>query len=219
MCSITIISSFHKNIGYCNPEELLKIIEDLQPEVIFEELDNYYFNKIYTDGIAPNSNEAKAIISYLKKYPINHIPVDTYQFDYCELFEGGDEIGRKNLEYKNLWSQHLSRIVKQGYTYLNSSECINVVDRLKKLEQSTLAEINDESLSESYKNELRIYEKREYEIIRNIYDYCRNKSFNQGILVCGLEHRIGLKQIIQKFETTDIKLNWSFYNTTNNGTI
>lgn len=215
MCSITIISSFHKNYGKCNPDELLKIIENLQPEVIFEELDIDYFNNIYLEGNSPKSNEANAIISYLRKHPIEHIPVDTYQFDYSELFDGGDEIGRRNPDYKKLWRHHLSMLVKHGYTYLNSNDCISIVNRIKELEQSTLAEINDEKLLASYKTELIMYGKREYEILRNIYDYCKQSPFDQGILICGIDHRIRLKQIIREFESNEnIKLNWSLYKTT-----
>lgn len=218
MCSITVISSFHKNYGKCNPDELLKIIEHLQPEVIFEELDIDYFNWIYADGNSPSSNEAIAIIRYLKKYPTNHIPVDTYQFEYSELFDGGDVIGRRNPEYYNLWSQHLSKISRHGYTYLNSNDCLNIVNRLKVLELNTLAEINDEKLSSSYKTELIIYEKREFEMLRNIYDYCKESPFDKGIFICGIDHRKGLNKIIREFESNEnIKLNWRFFNTTSNG--
>jgi len=216
MYNITVISSFHNNIGNCNPNELLKIIDDLQPEVIFEELNIDSFNRIYSEGNSPNSNEAKAIIRYLKKYPIEHIPVDTYQFEYSELFDGGNKIGRINSEYKYLWCEHLSRINKHGYTYLNSNDCIKNVDRLKKLEISTLDKINDEKLIASYKKELIINEKRNFEILRNIYHYCKQKPFDKAVLICGVDHRLGLKQKIREFRSSDnFKLNWYFYNITN----
>ena len=214
---ITVISSFHKQIGKCNSIELLKIIEDFQPEVIFEELDSDFFNWIYTEGNSPTSNEAKAIKSYLKNCPIDHIPVDTYQFDFSKLFKGADEIGRRNPEYTNLWKKHALWIKEHGYTYLNSNYCQNIVDRLQVLELATLAEIGDEKLLASFKAELAIYENREYEMLRNIYDYCKKTPFENGIFICGIEHRKRLNRLVREFEENEsTKIKWYFYDTTNN---
>jgi hypothetical protein len=54
MYNITLLSSFHKNLGKCNPDELYKIIEEIQPEIIFEELSFDTFSFVYSDGYIPN---------------------------------------------------------------------------------------------------------------------------------------------------------------------
>lgn len=215
MFSITVIASFHTNSGKCNSDELIKLIETFQPEVIFEELDFESFNGIYSDGELPNSNEAKAVSSYLKKYPIDHVPVDTYQFNYSDSFSGADEISRRNPDYKNLWYEHYSNINKQGYPYINSNECFQIVEMLKNMEKSTLVEMNDLNLLASYHNEQAIYEEREYVILKNIYDYCKQTQFNKGLLICGVIHISGLNHKIQEFESKEkIKINWNFFNST-----
>ena len=47
MHNITVISTNHKEIGKCNSEELYKIVESINPEVIFEELSGKLFEIIY----------------------------------------------------------------------------------------------------------------------------------------------------------------------------
>jgi len=39
MYNITLVCTAHKPLGNCNSEELYKIIEKINPEVIFEEID------------------------------------------------------------------------------------------------------------------------------------------------------------------------------------
>lgn len=212
MCNITIISSFHKNYGKCNPNELLKIIESFKPEVIFEELDKKTFRDIYVNANTPVSNEAIAISYYLKKHPIEHIPVDTYQFDFNKLFSGAEQISLFNQEYSNLWKQHASFIKKFGYEYLNSDDCSKIIQRIKKLEQNALVGINDKKLSNSYDTEFLINEKRELEMLKNIYDHCMKSPTSKGIFICGVHHIHGFKEKLTDFKLSEnINIEWNFF--------
>ena len=70
--NITLLSSFHQELGNCNADELYKIIESLKPDVIFEELPLEIFNTVYEKNYIPASLEAKAIkryVDFLKTYP------------------------------------------------------------------------------------------------------------------------------------------------------
>jgi predicted ferric reductase len=51
----------------------------------------------------------------------------------------------------------------------------------------------------------------EYEnsMLRNIYSFYNEKSFQKAIFMCGAAHR---KSISEKIKKSEIKLNWSFYN-------
>ena len=77
MYSITLVSTLHRELGKCNSNELYKIIESINPDVIFEELTPDLFDKIYRITDIPGEPpELKAVRSYLKNHSIKRIPVD-----------------------------------------------------------------------------------------------------------------------------------------------
>lgn len=78
MRSITLISTEHRASGKCNPDELLKIISTLNPDVIFEEETNDdVFRKYYDDFQNSSlSLEIQCIKKYLQNHNAKHIPVD-----------------------------------------------------------------------------------------------------------------------------------------------
>ena len=47
MHNISLICTAHKIIGKCTPEELYRIIQKIEPEVIFEEIDFSRINDFY----------------------------------------------------------------------------------------------------------------------------------------------------------------------------
>ena len=76
MSKITLIATGHKEKGLCNAHELFKIIEQISPEVIFEEIPSGKFEAVYA-GTRQASLEVKTIKAYLQKYPyVHHYPVD-----------------------------------------------------------------------------------------------------------------------------------------------
>ncbi|MEP5945374.1 MAG: hypothetical protein ABJ356_12490, partial [Balneola sp.] len=141
-----------------------------------------------------------------------HIPVDTYQFDFSKLFSGAEQISLINQEYSNLWKQHASFIKKFGYEYLNSDDCFKIVQRIKTLEQNALVGINDKKLSNSYETELLINEKRELEMLKNIYDHCMKSPISKGIFICGVDHIHGFKGKLTDFKLSEnINIEWNFF--------
>ena len=102
MYNIALIGTNHSEKGKCNSDELYKIIEDINPEVIFEEIpsiifDMFYNGKCHFDefhkilkyrlpdnlldriDIFPLSEtplEVNCIRKYLQHYNIKNIPVD-----------------------------------------------------------------------------------------------------------------------------------------------
>jgi hypothetical protein len=215
MHNITIISSFHKNLGKCNPEELFKIIEELQPEIIFEELCFDTFSMIYAKGSVPNTIEAIAIKKYIRKYPVKHFPVDTYPLNERDLFNGADEIANRSPEYIRLWNEQKLMITNHGFNFINSNACFELLDKISDIEKKTLSEINDVKLSRDYESERALHNNREWEMLKNIYDYSKKINYNIAIFICGAEHRKPLKNKIQEVESKEeLKINWRFYNET-----
>ncbi len=144
MSTITLIATGHNEKGLCNSQELFKIIEQIDPDVIFEEIPPRQFEAVYA-GTRQASLEVRAIKAYLQKCPdIYHYPVDldielTIEnqikseiagipficIDYCDEYK-----------YLDLLIAYCSE--KQGFPFLNSDRCSEIILRKKILEKEIL---------------------------------------------------------------------------------
>lgn len=216
MYYITLLSSFHFQHGACNSEELYKIIESIQPEVIFEELSIKGFDIVYSDDYIPKSIEAITIKKYLEKYPIKHFPVDTHVFYEDQLFDDYDRISNLSTEYTELLKQQFSMVGEQGYKFLNSDNSTYLIDRIHSIEESIITTLNDVSLFSRYKLDLELHQKREDEMLRNIYKYSEQNAYSKALFICGAEHRKPIIEKIYKLQKTKKNnLFWFFYSNPN----
>ena len=86
------------------------------------------------------------------------------------------------------------------------------LNKIRKLEEITLEELNNEKLSHQFKAEVQLHNNREIKMLENIYKISKQNPFNKAIFICGAEHRKPFKEKIQRFETTEsLNLKWSFY--------
>lgn len=208
---ITQLSSFHITGGKCNPNELYRIIESIQPEVIFEELPLDIFNFVYAEGRNPESLEAITIKSYLRNYSIKHFPVDTYPKDITELLDVSD-IAKKSNEYVLLWKEFVKLIQQDGYTFINSMYCTELQDKIRFIEEKVLKEINNPNLLRNFDSENLLHHNRENEMLRNIYNLSKIHSYNKALLICGAQHRKPFIEKIKEYQKRDeLKLNWTYY--------
>ena len=215
MYNITLLSSFHKIYGKCNPDELYKIIEAIQPEIIFEELPSDAFHFLYSEENIPESIEAITIKKYLQKHSIKHFPVDTYPVNDTDLLRdrGAQIIWCNSNEYRELWKQKLSKLEQYGYFFINSNDCIETLVKIRIIEKNVLSKTNNLKLLNEHEKEKILHAKREDEMLNNIYNYSKQYPYSKALFICGAEHRKPLKQKIQEYETTeDLKLNWTFFN-------
>jgi|GEM_PF-2722016 len=213
LLNITLISSFHKIHGNCNPAELYKIIERLQPYVIFEELSTNCFEIIYSPYYQPETIEAITIKQYLQKYPIKHFPVDNYPIHENDLLSDAQIIWDSSMEYRELWNEKLKRLNESGYYFLNSAECMVILDRLTRIEEAVLTEKKIIKLLKEHKAEKLLHDKRETEMLRSIYNIATQHPFDESVFICGAEHRHGIKKKIKEFETKENnKIKWTFFN-------
>ena len=52
MYNITLVCTRHEELGACNSHEMHKILETINPEVIFEEIPPSFFDQItYTEAV------------------------------------------------------------------------------------------------------------------------------------------------------------------------
>lgn len=209
---ITLLSSFHKEIGKCNPRQLYTNIEHFRPDVILEELSDDTFVFVYSKSYKPTTIEAIAIKAYVTNYPVQHYPVDTYPIKESDLFSGADIILKNSETYLQTWNKTLSLISKDGFDFLNSKTCTELLYQIRSIEEATLSELNDKNLIQEYNSEKSLGDKREKEMLENIYQYSRRFPYNRALFICGAQHRASFKAKIQAFQKhNELNLNWAFY--------
>lgn len=215
MHNITLIFTKHKECENCNSIELYKIIEKINPEIIFEELSHTCFDESYNQK-SLITLETNAIKMYLQNYNLKHIPVDTYPLPksyYNDIGKMYDKIFNKSYQLRNLMDNELMITREHGFKYINSNQYDEFFEEFTILKESTLNVINDENLFRISLLEKEMIENREHEILSNIYNYSKEHNYNQALLFIGAGHRKTIIKLIEKFEIQEeIKLNWSFYN-------
>jgi len=220
MFNIMLFFTRHGDAGNCNVLELYKIIEQLKPDVIFEEIPPCVFDEEYKHLIK-DKLETNTIKMYLLDHDIKHIPVDldvimpqSFWDDNKYLFE---QIEIKNSEFCKLCDDDSKYVRYYGFNYLNSKYCSNINNDKDKEMEKTLKILNNKKLFEIFESWNDINEKRENEMITNIYNYCKNNTFDRGIFFIGAAHRESIiNKIIKYNETEEFKINWNHLEYDNN---
>lgn len=215
MYNITLICTVHEEKGICNLNELYKIIDRINPEIIFEEMPPLAFDEYYKDKNKSNL-ETNTINKYLESHQIEHIPVDYHHKIPTSFFEDNDYMHKRveanSSEYRKLVDTHSAYVKHYGFKYLNSIYCNNLLHELYKMIEKALHKINDDKLFQTYKLWNDIIEKREYEMLNNIYSYSKDHNYNRGLFFIGAAHRGSIINKIQKYTGTGyVKLNWNYY--------
>ena len=188
MYNITLIGTIHSEIGKCNSEELYKIIESINPEVIFEELpknlfDLFYKGKCHFEELQknlkyklPNNlldkiealplSEIPVEVACVKKYLQNHniknisvdIDINLELSEEMEIMFG--EFYRHDDVYKKLVDENKLLTEQYGFDYLNSENYLDLDEKVKFREKQLI-----ESNAFFGEKLLRIYELSHKEII------------------------------------------------------
>lgn len=226
MSTITLIATAHKENGKCNSRELFKIIEQIKPDVIFEEIPPGKFEAVYA-GTRKASLEVETIKAYLLKYPTtHHYPVDL-DIDWASEKEIKNEVdgiaficNDYNPEYR-----YLSGIIpywteKYGFAFLNNDQCSKIIVRQKFLEVQILNElrkdenqqaIDHDALNHAYKLWIAQIEDRENEMLKNIYLYMDSQKYDKALFLVGAAHRRSMMAKISQYEKiNETALTWIF---------
>ena len=213
MYNITLISTIHKECGNCNSNELLKIIENIFPDVIFLEAfeDNYskYDQMMFSQfGVYKERLELNTIQKYSQNHTFDYVPV--LDIKLYDEFETKIKIASKNKDYQKLLDDYILLEMEGGFQFLNSKESIILQEEMRELENRI---VDNEILRKKVNANLDEYENS---MLRNIYSFCKKKSFNSAIFMCGAAHRKSIIKKIEEYEKKEpIKLNWTFYNDNN----
>jgi hypothetical protein len=209
MYNITLISTVHKECGNCNSNELLKIIENICPDVIFlealeENYSKYDHMKFSQFGVYKERLELKTIQKYSHNHTFNYFPV--LDVGLSDEFEKKIKIVSENKDYQRLLDDFSSLEMDGGFQFLNSEKNIVLQEELRELENRI---VKDEIMLQKVNANIDAYENS---MLRNIYSFCKENSFNTAIFMCGAAHRKSIIEKIEEYEKKEtIKLNWIFY--------
>jgi len=209
MYNITFICTVHKRNGKCNSRKLRKIIEEFNPEVIFEELSPAVYDECYGIKNRPTL-ETRAIKKYLRKHIIKHIPVVGTELDIESMLKIMEQ--EKNTDYQKLIANLTSSENKYGFQFLNSKQCEDLCEKMRMLERKILRDGDDVVWARIYQRNREAIETYENTIIKNIYAYSEENKYNNALMFIGAAHRRSIIQKIQEYQKNEkIELNWTFY--------
>ena len=222
MYNITLIGTRHGENGECNSNALYQIIENINPEIIFEEIPLSIFDKYYIDKSRSNL-ETDTINRYLGTHKAEHIPVDSDNVPPDSFFKDYEAVHKRiegstsinGFNYRTFVDRCRLHTAMYGFEYLNSAHCIYHHEEIDGAIEKGLQELNNDKLSQTYALWKDINENRENEMLRNIYTYSKDHRYNQALFLIGAAHRKSIMQKIQEYQNKEaVKLNWSFYNGT-----
>ncbi len=232
MYNITLVGTKHSENGHCNPDELYKILEDINPEVIFDELPIHFADMYYSDSfdsycandILLNRHplvvplEVKCIKKYKQNHNIKICPVD---IDLREkLTKHQQEIYFMMYtflqceDYRKLNDEIEALIAHEGFHFLNSNKFLDFIQEKEVIERNIIkSEIQKNRLFEIYKLfHAEQCDNRENAMLENIYNYSKMNPYNQAVFLIGAEHRKSIMWKITEYENlSEIKLNWAMY--------
>jgi hypothetical protein len=230
MYNITLIGTIHNENGKCNADELYEILEDINPEMIFDELPRSAFDMFYSDSFEmyyTNSIlrsrlppviplEVKCIRKYKQSYDTKIFPVD---IDVRQKLSKQDEIFMFHTffeydEYIKLDNENTALVAQEGFHYLNSDKFLDYLVKKEVLEKNIMeSEIQKDRLLDIY--ELFHAEQcddRENGMLQNIYNYSKGNQYNRAVFLIGAKHQKSIMQKITEYEKlSEIKLNWKMF--------
>jgi len=216
MYNITLVCTHHSEFGKCNSDELYKIIESIEPDVIFEELAQDLFDKFYKENTIPyEPPEIKSVKRYIKNHSISHFPVDINVSDTLSSNEIAYMFNtlEKSTVYSIVEEDQKRLIFQEGYAFLNSKKNEELIEKKKSLGKGlTQFQKNKNQLSRIHDLFWEEQHNREHEIIKNVYEYSGKIAYNQALLLLGSGHRKTIFEKVKKYEfEKHVKLNWALY--------
>ena len=214
--NILVLGTIHKEIGKCNVQNLYKILEEINPDLIFEEMEPKYFANYYINHTS-SKLESIAISKYLENKDILHIPVDSNNIPEEKfgdaMYTIYDSISILSSDFKPITRKFNSHSYKRGFQYLNSIEFSNDLSNKNKIIEEEFESYKNDSLKDLYSFYKNVNSKREEEMLDNIYEFSKQSNFKNAVFIVGADHCNSFTTRIEQYQKkVDITLNWHFYN-------
>jgi hypothetical protein len=218
MPKLVLVSTAHRENGLCNVDALLRILREIQPEVIFEEVRPSDFDPHRTDGVNGRL-EAQAIARYIQSNRAARVPVDRYEMSTDsaksfsrELFAALDHIEDRSPEYGRLRDAELRRTYEEGFCFLNSPDYTSLCARLNSIEDEIILDSGQPVWIHALNLWRSLNSRREQEMVGVIYDFCKAHAFEVGVFLAGAAHQNGVLRQVDSFALTHPGvIAWSLY--------
>lgn len=128
MRKIIVIATVHSSLGLCNQFELLKVLQNIKPKVVFDEISNLGLIR-GRRGEIPKCLETEAVELYSKNNPVSHIPVGIDEakieniYEFKRLVDEIMDMFNQNIDYQILQDELYTCTEVFGFPYLNSNNC------------------------------------------------------------------------------------------------
>ena len=216
MYNVHVIFTHHSAEGKVNSYELLKLIESLQPDVIFEEIGHEAYDLLYIQQIRTKL-ESDSINAYLMTNDLEHIPVDTFELPdgyhsrQNHLLEVLNRHFYKSVRHHNAFTNLVNSSTVGGFPFLNSDENDTLINDLEHEQNQHLAELGDDNLNQIAALRSEVNSKRDEVMIDNIYKYAELKEFQKAVFLIGAGHRRSIKSKLDKIEPRyGVEIKWHF---------
>jgi len=197
---ISLIGTYHAERGAVAVSELLSILERIQPEVVFAEIPQTHIDK-WRDGTL-GTVESKAVARYADTHSIEVVSVDS-PVPEESFFRAWEEvvrnIERRSPTFRLLMDRNTHRTHEEGFAYLNSVECIQAWDDIRREQLETIEYIGISRIRDTYVQVRDWNESRELEMLANIRSYCASAARTSGVFLVGASHR---GPLIEKIRAT-----------------
>jgi hypothetical protein len=200
MGRITLVCTAHREIGRCNERELLKILLAAGPEVIFEEIRQADLESIYADATKHNV-EIRAIKYYLNNRKVQQVPVDDYEIPesfgpyMCAL---DDFVKSRSDEYCDIMNDIHQKQFEFGFIYLNSSEFISRIRESEYIYRKIVSEHGNNLAKRKLSDWDAQILKRDASMLENIYRFCQQTDFTEGVFLVGAGHMASIMDGIDR---------------------
>ena len=187
---ISLLGTYHAERGAVTVSALLSILERIQPEVVFAEIPRTHIDKWRAGTLG--TVESKAIARYADTHSIQVVSVDSPVPDES-FFQAWEEvvrnIERRSPTFRFLMDRNTHRTHEEGFAYLNSMECIQAWDDIRREQLETIEYIGVSRMRDTYVQVRDLNERRELEMLANIRSYCASAPHAFGVFLVGTSHR------------------------------
>jgi len=208
--NIYLISTVHKEKGYCTSENLFEILNKIKPDVVFCEASPEMFES-FKKGLIQSSLELNSIKKLSKYHSFSFVAIDSYpspNINFRNKVNVLFDLIEKDKKYKNVWIKNNENTHMFGFEYLNSDENIQLFNEMAEREKHIITQLANLQYKNTYTKWLNFHDNRENEMLENINSYVANNELEKAVFLCGSAHR---KSILNKIkEKNNIQIRWYF---------
>ena len=212
MGTVIVLGTAHSEGGACTSEELYKIIQKINPQVVFCEFSPEKLPRFMkrTDVITPEMEVIKRLI---KEKFIEILPIDVNKdpFD-SRLEEMFALIKRKMKVYSNASHILLNETFSNGFTFLNSTQSDKIFRDKNSMEKYFIDKVKNQELSDFYSEWLKWNDQRENQWINLIHNYFKINKPKKAVFLVGAGHRYRLIDKIKNIHiNNEDSSDWDFF--------